>query len=122
MNNKLLIIDDEEVLIRNYKSYFGRKGYIVFISLTGEQGLELLREHDPDLMLLDLHLKDGIQGIEVLREAIAIKPNLKVAILTGFGQDEEVRNTCISLGAKVVLKKPLTLEALKEEVEKLKAL
>lgn len=122
MENKLLIIDDEEILIKNYKYYLERRGYLVFTTPKGEDGLELLKQHDPDLMLLDLSLKEGLQGREVLKQAIALKPTLKIAVLTGFGDDEEVRNTCISLGAKIVLTKPITLDGLKEELDKLKEL
>lgn len=120
MNNKLLVIEDEEVLLRNYKSYFGRKGYVVFTSPKGEDGLELLKAQDPDLMVLDLHLKEGIQGIEILKQAIEFKPALKIAVLTGFGKDDDVINMCLSLGAKIILKKPIVLEALKEELDKLR--
>jgi len=119
MNNNLLVVDDEEVLLRNYKSYLERKGYVVFTAPRGESGLELLKQHGPDLMLLDLHLKEGIQGIDVLKQALELKPGLKVIVLTGFGKDEDVINMCLNLGAKKVLKKPIALDALKEELDKL---
>ena len=120
MNNKLLIVDDEDVLLRSLKPYFTRKGYVVFTALKGEDGLELLKVEDPDLMILDLHLKEGIQGVEVLKQAIALKPTLKIAVVTGFGKDDDVIKMCLDLGAKAVLKKPITLDVLKEELEKLK--
>jgi len=119
MNKKLLVIEDEEILLRNYKSYFGRKGYEVFTTPKGEDGLDLLKEHDPDLMLLDLHLKEGIQGMDVLKQAIALKPTLKIVILTGFGNDKDAVDMCLKMGAKVVLPKPITLDILKEELDKL---
>lgn len=122
MNSKLLVIDDEEVLLNNIKSFFGRKGYQVFTSSTGDSGLELLKQNDPDFLLLDLHLKEGIQGMNVLKKALELKPGLKIAILSGFGKDEEIIKTCLNLGAKAVLKKPMTLDTLKKEVEKLKEL
>jgi len=122
MGNKLLIVDDEEVLLKNIKSYFGRKGYVVFTALNGEAGLDQLKTEDPDLMLLDLHLKEGIQGMEILKQSLEIKPSLKIAVLTGSGSDEDVRKSCLDLGAKAVLKKPIALDGLKGELEKLKGL
>lgn len=118
-NNKLMIVDDEEILLRQLKSFFARKGYTVFTASKGEDGLTLLKEQDPDLMILDLHLAEGIQGVDVLKQAIALKPVLKVVILTGFGKDEDVVKICLNLGAKTVLAKPITLDILKEELDKL---
>lgn len=122
MGNKLLIVDDEEVLLKNIKSYFGRKGYVVFTALNGEAGLDQLKTEDPDLMLLDLHLKEGIQGMEILKQSLEIKPSLKIAVLTGSGNDQDVVKNCLDLGAKAVLKKPIALDGLKGELEKLKGL
>jgi DNA-binding response OmpR family regulator len=119
MSIKLLVIDDEQIILDSIKSYFERRGYAVFPAHRGDIGLELLKEHGPGLLLLDLHMKEGIQGMEILQRALALKPDLKVAILTGFGGDADVEATCLKLGAKVVLKKPLALEALKAEVDKL---
>jgi DNA-binding response OmpR family regulator len=119
MSIKLLVIDDEQAILDSVKFYFERREYVVFLASRGDIGLELLKEHDPGLLLLDLHMKEGIQGMEILQKALKFKPNLKVAICTGFGGDADVIAACLKLGAKVVLKKPLALEALKAEVDKL---
>ena len=120
MNNKLLIVDDEDVLLRSLKPYFTRKGYAVFTALKGEDGLELLKVEDPDLMILDLHLTEGIQGVDILKQALEFKPGLKIAIHTGFGNDNDAVDMCLKMGAKIVLPKPITLDILKDELDKLK--
>ncbi|MCX7661069.1 MAG: response regulator [Candidatus Omnitrophica bacterium] len=117
---KVLIVDDEEILLNNLKSYLERKGYIVECILNGEDGLELIKEKDFDILLLDLHLKEGPSGLEVLKLALKIKPELKVVVFTGYGQDKDIEETCFSLGAKGFLKKPLSLSQLKEELERIK--
>lgn len=119
-NNKLLFVDDEEFILRQFKSFLGRKGYIVFTATKGEDGLILLKEHDPDLMILDLHLAEGIQGIDVLKWALEFKPALRVAVYTGFGNDKDVVDMCLNMGAKIVLPKPITLDVLKEKLDKLR--
>jgi len=119
-NNKLLIVDDEEFILSQFKSYLERKGYLVFTATKGEEGLTLLKQNNPDLMLLDLHLKEGIQGIDVLKQALEFKPDLKVAIYSGFGNDNETIDSCLKLGAKLVLPKPINLKTLKEELDKLR--
>jgi len=116
---KLLILDDEEVILESLKLYLERKGYSVLTAQRGEIALSLLKEHNPDLMLLDLHLKEGPTGIEVLKQALAFNPQLKVAVLTGFGKEEDVKDKVFSLGAKLLLKKPIQLNYLKEELDKL---
>jgi len=120
-NNKLLIVDDEEIILRQFKFFLERKGYVVFTASKGEAGLALLKEHDPDSMILDLHLAEGIQGVDVLKRALELKPGLKVAIYTGFGKDKDAVDMCLNMGAKIVLSKPITLDILKEELEKLRA-
>lgn len=120
MNNKVLVVEDEEFLLKTYKSYLERKGYEVFITPKGETGIALLKEHDPDFMILDLSLGEGIQGIDVLKESIKIKPALKVIVSTGFGKDDDVIDMCTKQGAKCVFKKPLQLDVLRQELEKMK--
>ena len=93
----------------------------MFCAPRGDIGLELLKTHNPELLLLDLHMKEGIQGIEILQRALELKPDLKVAIFTGFGGDADVLKACLAKGAKIVLRKPMTLEVLKAEIDKLQA-
>ena len=120
LNNKLLIVDDEEFVLCQFKSFLERKGYVVFTASKGEDGISLLKEHDPDLMILDLHLAEGIQGKDVLKEALEFKPALRIAIYTGFGNDKDAVDMCLNMGAKIVLPKPITLDVLKEELDKLR--
>lgn len=118
-NNKLIIVDDEEIILNQFKSFLTRKGYIVFTASSGEEGLNLLKTEDPDLMILDLHLTEGMQGMDVLKRALEFKPNLKVAIHSGIGQDKDAVDMCLNMGAKIVLSKPIALSAVKEELDKL---
>lgn len=118
MPTNLLIIEDEELILNNLKVYLERKGYQVACAQRGDLGLELLKSQEFKILLLDLHLKEGPAGLEVLKEAIKIKPDLKIIVLTGYGQDNDIKQTCYSLGAKGFLKKPISLSQLKEELER----
>ena len=66
-NNKLkiLLIEDDETLVRAYKDHFMRAGYDVGISLDGEDALEKVKIFHPDLILLDI-LMPKLDGISVL--------------------------------------------------------
>jgi DNA-binding response OmpR family regulator len=114
-----LIIDDEEALLKNIGDFFKVSGYNVFTSSNSSDGLDLLRNHGPELLLLDLHLKEGLTGMQVLRAAKMLKPELKVVILSGFGEEEDTRNSCMSLGANAFLGKPTSLKSLSETVKAL---
>ena len=116
---KILIIDDEETLLKNTEDFLSASGYVVFTSPNSTDGLELLRNHDPELLLLDLHLKEGLTGIQVLRAAKMLKPDLKVVISSGFGEEEETKNSCFSLGASAFLGKPTSLKSLSETIRNL---
>ena len=116
---KVLIIDDEETLLKNIGDFLKVSGYVVFTSPNSTDGLELLRNHEPDLLLLDLHLKEGLTGIQVLRAAKMLKPDLKVVISSGFGEEEDTKNSCFSLGANAFLSKPTSLRSLSEAINNL---
>jgi DNA-binding response OmpR family regulator len=116
---KILIIDDEESLLKNMGDFLKVSGYDVFISPNSTNGLELLRNHEPELLLLDLHLKEGLTGLQVLKAAKMLKPDLKVVISSGFGEEEETKNRCFSLGANAFLSKPTSLKTLSETIKNL---
>jgi len=116
---KILIIDDEEALLKNIGDFFKVLGYVVFTSSNSAGGLELLKNHEPELLLLDLHLKEGLTGKQVLKEAKMLRPDLKVVILSGFGEEEQMKDDCLSLGASAFLSKPMSLKTLSEAVKDL---
>jgi len=116
---KVLLIDDEETLLKNIGDFLKVMGYSVFTSSNSTDGLELLRNHSPDLLLLDLHLKEGLTGMQVLKAAKMLKPDLKVIVLSGFGEEEDTKNSCISLGASAFLGKPTSLKSLSETIKNL---
>lgn len=119
MEKRLLVVDDEEILLESIKSYFERRDYLVYIASKGEVALELLKQHNPNIILLDLHLEEGITSKETLQEALKINPQLIVAIWTGFGYDVETEQSCKELGARLLLEKPLPLSELKIHLDNL---
>ncbi len=116
---KILIIDDEHSLVRTLELYFQSKGYTVFSAFGARGGLDLWRENDPDLILLDVQLP-GMDGTEAL--AVAKDENLSgdVIMITAF-QDMEATLTAIQRGATDYLYKPLDLDALDVLLEKILA-
>ena len=117
--HKVLIVDDEEAVINNTGDYLKAKGYTVFTSLDGDTGLEILKKESPHALILDLHLKEGLGGIQVLRCAKMLKPDIKVIMFTGFGEEEDSKKSCMELGASAFLGKPTSLKSISETVKSL---
>ena len=69
-----LIIDDEELTLRTISRGFRQDGFEVFTALSGEEGLKIFHDENPDLILLDIVLP-GIDGVEVLRQIKRSEPD-----------------------------------------------
>ncbi len=114
---KILLIDDEHSLVRTLELYFQSKGYLVLAAFDARQGLNLWREHDPDLVLLDVQLP-GMDGTQALSAAKDENLSGDVIMITAF-QDMEATLAAIQRGAADYLYKPLDLDALDVLLEKI---
>ena len=85
------------------------------IAYDGESALELIREDEPEVMILDLRMP-GIDGIEVLKRVKATQPDIEVIILTGHGSEAD-REICMNLGAFAYLHKPVDIDELSEKIK-----
>ncbi|OGZ44367.1 MAG: hypothetical protein A3J55_03325 [Candidatus Ryanbacteria bacterium RIFCSPHIGHO2_02_FULL_45_17b] len=97
---KLVIVEDDKFLRDLIVRKLSSEGFLVKEATTGEEGLQVLREDPPQLVLLDI-LLPGMSGYEVL-EAMQKNEQLKsipVVMLSNLGQKEEVARA-ESLGAK----------------------
>jgi len=86
------------------------------VAYDGESALEMIKEDEPDVMILDLRMP-GIDGIEVLRRVKATQPEIEVIILTGHGSEAD-RKVCMELGAFDYLQKPVDIDKLSETIKK----
>lgn len=114
MRARILVVDDEKNVRQTLHDLLIIEGYDVVAVESGEAALEALRTSQAgsrtpddgfDLMLLDLKMP-GIDGIETLRQASKIVPDLKVILLTGHGSMESAIAS-LRLGAQDYLLKPL---------------
>jgi two-component system nitrogen regulation response regulator NtrX len=104
----VLIVDDEEGIRESLSGIFEDEGYDVLTSSSGEDALKVLKEHNPDLVMLDVWLP-GIDGIQTLREMKDFKPDLPVIMISGHG-NIELAVKATRMGAYDFLEKPLSLE------------
>jgi len=102
MSKKVLIIEDEKILIELLEKKIKEEGYEVFTSLNGKEGLELIKEVKPDLVLLDI-IMPKLNGYEVMEEMNKLQEfNLKkipVIIVSNSGQPVEIERA-LNLGVR----------------------
>ncbi len=117
MPAKLLVIDDENGILEEIKTYFEEEGFQVFIADNGEEGIQLLKRERPDVALVDMKLPD-MSGLLILKIAKESSPLTKVIVNTGY-VDQALIDQAEELGRDVFLQKPFDLVCLKQEVERL---
>ncbi len=111
---KLLIVDDDEALLRALQLYLDRHGYSVIKAKKGSEGLRKLYQSHPDLVCLDV-MMPGIDGWEVLKR-IRDMTDVPVIMLTARGAETE-RVKGLKLGADDYVSKPFSMRELEARVE-----
>lgn len=109
---KILVIDDEVDICEMLKDFFNQRGYEVTYALTGQGGLDAFNVERPQVVLLDLFLKD-IYGLDILKEIKAKDASCVVIIITGSGAKEDEAKA-MSLGADFYMDKPFSVAVLKK--------
>ncbi len=112
----VLVLDDDNVARKKLERIMAKEGYKVMSRGNGKEGLELFKEQKIDIILADLKMP-GKNGIEVLKEAKALRSDVEVIMITGHG-DEESAIESMREGAINFLKKPIDIEQLLAAVEK----
>lgn len=110
MRSQILIVDDEKSFVRSMGFALSEAGFRTLNAHTGEEALELLAEHTPDLMLLDLRLP-GMDGMDVLAESVRLHPDLPVVMISAHG-DTRAAVQAVKAGATDYLTKPFALDEL----------
>ncbi|MEX0594596.1 MAG: response regulator [Patescibacteria group bacterium] len=99
---KILLVEDEPLLIGLYKEAFSEEPYSMSVAESGTDALVQVNNNKPDLILLDI-LLPGMNGFEVLRKikASSKSRDIPVIVLTNLGSEEtdKDRQLALSLGA-----------------------
>ncbi|PSO43185.1 response regulator [Candidatus Saccharibacteria bacterium QS_5_54_17] len=88
-NSKIAIVEDDIAIVQMYQLKFRAEGYEVAFAEDGEQGLQLIEEFQPDIVLLDLMMPvmNGTEVLKKLRKEDWGK-DLKVIVLTNMSESE----------------------------------
>jgi two-component system cell cycle sensor histidine kinase/response regulator CckA len=118
---RILVIDDAEEQREIACMMLSQLGYKAKAVSSGEEGVAFMQQHSADLILLDMIMDPGIDGLETYKRIIKLHPGQKAVIVSGYSQTEQVEMTQ-QLGAGQYLKKPYILEkiakAIKSELAK----
>lgn len=108
---KILIIDDEEVVLDSCKLVLEPAGFKIATAGNGTVGLGMVREFDPDLIFVDLKMP-GISGFDVLERLRAMDPNRVAIVITGYATVSSAVDA-MKRGAYDFLPKPFTPDELR---------
>ena len=121
MQNKILVVDDEQAICDILEKAFRMVGYIARSARGGEEALEILLHENIRVMFLDLHLP-GMNGLELCRRIRKNNPIACIFALSGYVNEIE-RMECRRAGFDECFAKPVNLQVLfataKEAFQKL---
>jgi two-component system, response regulator, stage 0 sporulation protein F len=116
MKEKILIVDDQFGIRILLNEVFQKEGYQTFQAANGIQALDILKKHDPDLVLLDMKIP-GMDGIEILKRMKVIDPDIRVIIMTAYGELDMIQEAK-DLGALTHFAKPFDIDDIRAAVRK----
>ena len=108
----ILVVDDEAIVRESIRDWLKDSGYEVSVAESGEEALKLIEKQDFGVMILDLRLP-GINGIDVLKKAKVLKPNIKSIVITAY-PTMLTQEEASKLGAIDYLVKPVFPDKLEE--------
>ncbi|MCJ7840553.1 response regulator [Lederbergia sp. NSJ-179] len=115
MKEKVLIVDDQFGIRILLNEILQKEGYQIFQAANGPQALAITKEHDPDLVLLDMKIP-GMSGPEILAEMKKINPDIGVMMMTAYGEHELIQNAK-KLGVLAHFSKPFDIEEIRSAVK-----
>ena len=103
----IVAIDDESEFTKAIDQFFSARGYHVHVALTGTTGMQLIDEHHPQVVLVDLKMP-GMDGDEILRQVRQTHPNMKVIVITAYNDGGKTKRRLMAEGAYAHFDKPLS--------------
>jgi CheY-like chemotaxis protein len=119
-DESILVVDDDAGQREVMNALLSRLGYRVELAPSGEQAIAYLRNHQVDLLILDMRMP-GLDGAETYRRILELHPRQRAIIASGYADSDRI-TAALALGAGTHLRKPLTFEqlahAVREELDR----
>ncbi|MCX5807011.1 MAG: response regulator [Proteobacteria bacterium] len=117
----ILVVDDVEKQRQMVSMILTMLGYSVSTTSCGEEAVEYIRKNQADLIILDMVMAPGIDGLETFKRIHEFHPDQKAIIASGYSEGELI-SKCLELGVGQYIKKPYTIEnigiAVRQELDK----
>ncbi len=118
---RIMIVDDHQLAREGLKAVLnGGEIEIVAMAATGEAAVEAVVEHRPDIVLMDIRLGDGIDGLEATRRIVALGLGTRVVMLTLHEMPAYVREA-LAAGAAGYVLKDAAIDELKAAIAQVRA-
>lgn len=114
----ILVIDDEQRQRDIAGDLLTSLGYMVETSASGEEAVEYLKSHSVDMLVLDMIMSPGQNGLVTYQQILELHPAQKALIASGFAENGDVRAT-LSLGASGFISKPYTMQEIGSAIYKI---
>jgi PAS domain S-box-containing protein len=116
-DESILIVDDIKAQREVAARMLGKLNYRVTTVSSGEAAVEYLQDHKADLMVLDMIMDPGMDGLDTYKKVLEAHPNQKAVIVSGFSETDRV-SQAQALGAGAYVRKPYIQERLGLAVRK----
>ncbi len=116
---KLLLVDDNAILLEQMSKFLGKQGHQVTTASDGEKALEILSRESFETCFTDLKMP-GIQGDELLKMILQRHPGTKVIIMTAYGS-VKIALKAVKDGAYDFIHKPFQMEQIIEIIDRIGA-
>ncbi|KMY51979.1 response regulator [Peribacillus loiseleuriae] len=114
MAGKVLIVDDQFGIRILLNEVLHKEGYDTFQAANGVQALDIVTNHSPDLVLLDMKIP-GMDGIEILKRMKQLDADIRVIIMTAYGELDMIQEAK-NLGAITHFAKPFDIDDIRKAV------
>jgi two-component system response regulator GlrR len=120
VTHKILLVDDEPDLLASWERILRPLGHACLTASSGPAAIALIDRETPDLVVTDLHLPGGVDGLIVARHARAHVPPISVFLVSAHDSDQ-AREAAREIGVSAFLAKPLANATFREAVERVLA-
>ena len=107
----VLVVDDVAEQREIASGMLAKLGYSVATVPDGQKAVEYMKEHSADLLVLDMIMEPGMDGLETYRQILQTHPDQRAVIVSGFSESERVKEAQ-KLGAGEYVRKPFLLESI----------
>jgi PAS domain S-box-containing protein len=117
-NERILIVDDVEEQRDLAATILSSLGYNTITAAGGREAIEFLRKNPADLVILDMIMDEGFDGLDTYREILRTNPSQKAVIVSGFSETDRVREA-EKLGVAKYVRKPYNMQILGKAIREI---